>query len=202
MRNFLVTNGSFIGGSLVPPGAIVSEVALNGATPGEALVEVDDSGKPVNDADLPRLLHIGSGFVHVPVAPVSPHAPNPTRAQAVPGHTPGAALPLAGDRGYVPAEGVESNEAAAARVERLKRELAEATAMLEGVEDLEPEPPQRRGEQEPGLLDQSVPKLIEDLDGISDTAEIDRLIAAETAGKSRTSALDALQARRDELTAE
>lgn len=201
MTQYLVTNGSFIGGSLVPPGALVSDADLNWAEPGSALVEVDASGRPVKDEDLPKLLHIGSGFVHVPVAPVSPHAPNPTQPQAVPGFTPGAALPFAGKRGYVPAEGVESNEAAAARVERLKKELEEATAMLEDVEDLEPEGAQRRGSQEPGLLDKSVPVMVAELEKIDDVRQIDDLIADERAGKSRVSALNALQERRDALTA-
>jgi hypothetical protein len=53
--------------------------------------------------------------------------------------------------------------------------------------------------EEPGPLDQSVEALAEHLASIDDPAEIDRLIEAETAGKSRKGALAALEARRDEL---
>jgi hypothetical protein len=52
---------------------------------------------------------------------------------------------------------------------------------------------------EPGPLDKSIPDLTAYLDGVDDTVEIDRLIAAETAGKSRKGALDALEARRTVL---
>lgn len=54
---------------------------------------------------------------------------------------------------------------------------------------------------EPGPLDQSVEALIEHLAGIDDADEVQKLIDAETAGKSRKGALTALEARRDELLA-
>jgi len=53
---------------------------------------------------------------------------------------------------------------------------------------------------EPGPLDKSIPDLIEYLVGVTDLAHIEALIAAENAGKSRVGALEALEARRDELT--
>jgi len=53
---------------------------------------------------------------------------------------------------------------------------------------------------EPGPLDQSIPDLIEYLKGVTDLAHVNALIDAEQAGKSRTGAMAALEARRDELT--
>ena len=54
-------------------------------------------------------------------------------------------------------------------------------------------------EVEPGPLDGSVGDLTTHLATVDDPAEIERLIQAETAGKSRKGALTALEARRDEL---
>jgi len=54
---------------------------------------------------------------------------------------------------------------------------------------------------EPGPLDGSVDELTAHLETISDPDEVQRLIDAETAGKSRKSAIAALEARRDELLA-
>jgi hypothetical protein len=51
---------------------------------------------------------------------------------------------------------------------------------------------------EPGPLDQSIADLTAHIDGIDDADEIQRLIDAETAGKSRSGALAALN---DRLTA-
>lgn len=55
---------------------------------------------------------------------------------------------------------------------------------------------------EPGPLDGSIESLQEHVAGVDDVAEIDRLIAAETGGKSRKGALDALEARKAELEAQ
>jgi hypothetical protein len=54
---------------------------------------------------------------------------------------------------------------------------------------------------EPGPLDHSVEALTEYLAGVKDPDEIQKLIDAETGGKSRKGALAALEARRDELLA-
>jgi hypothetical protein len=54
---------------------------------------------------------------------------------------------------------------------------------------------------EPGPLDQSVEKLTAWLEGVTDADEVEKLIAAETAGKSRAGAITALEARRDALLA-
>lgn len=57
------------------------------------------------------------------------------------------------------------------------------------------------GAAEPGPLDAGVEALTAHIAGIDDVDEIQALIAAETAGKSRKGALAALEARRDELLA-
>ena len=57
------------------------------------------------------------------------------------------------------------------------------------------------GASEPGPLDQSVEKLVKYLEGVEDADEVQSLIDAETAGKSRAGAIAALEARRDRLLA-
>lgn len=57
------------------------------------------------------------------------------------------------------------------------------------------------GSGEPGPLDGSVDDLTEHLATVTDADEVQKLIDAETAGKSRKGALAALEARRDELLA-
>lgn len=52
---------------------------------------------------------------------------------------------------------------------------------------------------EPGPLDQSIPDLTAYLADVDDVEYIDALIDAETDGKTRVGALEALNARRDEL---
>lgn len=54
---------------------------------------------------------------------------------------------------------------------------------------------------EPGPLDMSVDDLAAHLATVEDADEVQALIDAETAGKSRKGALAALEARRDELLA-
>jgi hypothetical protein len=54
---------------------------------------------------------------------------------------------------------------------------------------------------EPGPLDQSVDDLTAYLATIDDADEVQKLIDAETAGKSRKGAITALETRRDEILA-
>jgi hypothetical protein len=54
-----------------------------------------------------------------------------------------------------------------------------------------------KSDDEPGPLDQSVEKLTAYLDTVNDADEVQKLIDAETAGKSRAGALAALKARQD-----
>lgn len=56
-------------------------------------------------------------------------------------------------------------------------------------------------DQEPGPLDQSIEKLTEYLEGVTDADEVEKLIEAEKGGKSRAGAITALEARRDALLA-
>lgn len=57
------------------------------------------------------------------------------------------------------------------------------------------------GEPEPGPLDQSVEKLTAYLETVADADEVQKLIDAETAGKSRSGAITALEARKDAILA-
>lgn len=54
---------------------------------------------------------------------------------------------------------------------------------------------------EPGPLDQSVERLTAYLADVTDADQVQKLIDAETAGKSRAGAIAALEARRDALLA-
>lgn len=205
MRHFIVAQPSFIANQLVAAGSRVTEYDLGLSEPGEQLIEVDERGSPLNPADVNRLIGIDVNLAPVQVAPVAPHAPNPTRAQALPPQ-PAGGVSLAGDRRYVPADGVESNEAADARVERLKRELAQAEELLAAAGTASgdgPVAPTRRSAQadpvEPGPLDQSIPDLEKHLATINDPAELERLRTAEVSGKSRTGAIAAIDARSEEL---
>lgn len=212
MKRWILLEASYIASTLLAPGSVVTEEDLGPDTePGRALVEVDENLQPVTDDGRRQLLQSGVlPLGTAQIAPVNPHAPNPTRPQAIP---PRAVLDpaLATDRGYVPAEGVESNEAVSARAEQTDQ-LIRRQAEISEQGQAQPEAPQRRtsarstdsgstggeggGEPiEPGPLDQSIEKLSAHLDGVDDRDELTRLRAAETAGKSRTGALDAIDAR-------
>lgn len=148
MRHFIVAKPSYIADRLVDAGSRITDAWLNGAEPGTNLIETDEAGVPKDPRDIATLLATGVNLGPVQVAPVAPHAPNPTAPQAIPAQAAGG-VQLAGDREYVPADGVESSEAAAARVESLKAQLAaaeEAAAALAAADpgDLAPEPPKRR----------------------------------------------------------
>ncbi|RVT93702.1 hypothetical protein [Sphingomonas crocodyli] len=108
-------------------------------------------------------------------------------------------LPDFGKKGDAPAE-------ATAEIDRLKAALADETARADEAEakvaELEAKlAAANKPSGEPGPLDQSVEKLTEHLQTMTDADEIEKLIAAETAGKSRSGALAALKARQDELLA-
>ncbi|MBV9528170.1 hypothetical protein [Sphingomonas sp.] len=115
MKTFLLKEPHFIGGTLLAAGSRVTEAELAGSKPGQGLVEIGANGQPKHKEDAEDLRHLGISAAPIEVAPVSPHAPNPTAPQALPAHNVGEVLP-AGE--YVAAEGVESNEAAAARAEQ------------------------------------------------------------------------------------
>lgn len=210
MKRYMVTQGSFIGSQLISPGSVLTDYQLGGATAGSTLVEIDANGNPVNPADMETMRLAGINFGPVQVAPVMPHAPNPTRPQAIPGQAPGA-VAFAEDREYVPGEGVESNESAAARVERLEGELATARAAANAiaadtgnqVNQEGPITPARRGAATPtsGPLDGSIPDLEKHLGTVNDTAALAHLRETEVAGKNRAGALAAIDSRSEELSA-
>jgi hypothetical protein len=122
MKRYILTEAHFIGGSLLAAGSIVTEADLGtyrdekgkeqAVKAGSGLVEVDAKGQPVNDDDQARLRDLGVSAVPIEVAPVAPHAPNPTAPQALPPHGTGEVVPPGQ---YVAAQGVESDEAAEAR---------------------------------------------------------------------------------------
>jgi len=212
MRYFIVAEPSFIGAQLVGIGSRLNENDLNGSTPGNHLIEINEDGSPINQKDRARLLKALAGASSVAIAPIAPHAPNPTAPQAIPGQRPGSVQLAGGDLNFRPAVGVETDEAAAARIAQLEAEietLRQARAAAgSGVSTLlTPEPPVRRpetgseGEQggpakvEPGPLDLSIPDLETHLAGVSDTEVLTQLRTAEVAGKSRVGALAAIDAR-------
>lgn len=99
--------------------------------------------------------------------------------------------------GKVPDLGREPQEVAdeAATLDALRQEndaLKLRIAQLEAAQT---------GGEEPGPLDQSVDKLTAYLETVTDPDQIEQLIAAEKAGKSRSGAISALEARRDALLA-
>lgn len=212
MRSFIVTRGSFIADTLVAEGSIVTDEDLRGAEPGSALVEVDPvTLVPVNQEEAIKLRGLPT-TAPIEIAPIAPHAPNPTQPQAVPAHGPGAAAIVArGQTRYVPAEGVESYEAAEARATQLREALAAAEAQAAALREAEAagvtaEPPTRRssrsgdtGNAEPTVLDQSIPDLEASLADINDADELQRLREQEVGGKSRSGALSAIDARIAEL---
>lgn len=124
MKRFILEEPHFIGGTLLAAGSIVNEAELgefkkDGKThkvePGQFLIEVNAKGEPVKNEDRERLQNLGISAVPIEVAPVAPHAPNPTAPQALPPHGVGEVVP-AGH--FVAADGVESDEAAEARAEQ------------------------------------------------------------------------------------
>lgn len=88
-----------------------------------------------------------------------------------------------------------ANNDQASRVTELEAENARLTARVTELEA------KLDAGDEPGPLDQSVEKLTAYLETVTDADEVDRLAIAERAGKSRTGAITALEARRDALLA-
>ena len=80
--------------------------------------------------------------------------------------------------------------------------MVEPGASAEGdFTDVNPEWFEGADAAEPGPLDGSVDELTAHLATVDDVDAVQKLIDAETAGKSRKGALAALEARRDELLA-
>ena len=80
--------------------------------------------------------------------------------------------------------------------------MVEKGASAEGdFGDVNPEWFEGGDAPEPGPLDQSIPDLEKHAAGMDDADEVQKLIDAETAGKSRAGAIAVLEARRDALLA-
>lgn len=79
--------------------------------------------------------------------------------------------------------------------------MVEAGKSAETDEDVNEEWFSAGEASEPGPLDGSVVELTEHLAGVNDVDEVQKLIDAETAGKSRKGALAALEERKAELEA-
>lgn len=204
MRHFVVIAPSFIRDQIAGIGSRVTDADLNGSTPGSALVEVSEDGRPLDSKDVERVRLALAGAAPIAVAPIAPHQPNPTSPQALPGQAAGGLMLAGRDLPYVAAG--SADESAASRVERLRSELAaaEAEAAAAPADALVPEPPVRRSGDagrppEPGPLDGSIPDLETHLGTINDLAEVQALREGEVAGKSRTGALAAIDARIAEL---
>lgn len=115
MKRFILLQPHFIGATYLSAGSIVTEDDLNGAEPGKELVEVNDRNQAVKKEDAGKLTALGIPVGPTEIAPTSPHAPNPTQPQGLPSHGVDELEP-AGN--FVPADGVESDEAAEARKEQ------------------------------------------------------------------------------------
>ena len=150
-KHFVLSEVSFIGGALLAVGSRVTSDDLGTyidakdgkekeVSPGRTLIEIDgDTGQPVNKGDYAALQGIAGSLSVEPIAAVAPFAPHPTRAQGAPAQPPGG-VSLA-ERGLRtgPAEGVESNEAAAARLEQAVN-AAKTTEALGGGSTRRPAP--------------------------------------------------------------
>lgn len=201
MRRFIVTEGSFLAGQLVAPGSVVNEAQLNGSTPGKFLVEIDGTGRAKDPEKQALVTGLMTGAAPVSVAPISPASPGSIHPQAVPAQPPGGVQFAGNDLPFI-AAGADG-EPLGDRVARLRAELAAAVAaMPAGGAALQPEPPLRRSETEPqgpGPLDGSIPDLEAHLATVNDLAAVQALREGEQAGKGRTGALAAIDARAAEL---
>lgn len=108
-----------------------------------------------------------------------------------PKHTPapGAAKSKGGKDGAADSDAIDALKAELeGKIALVDERLAELAAKLGTA----PQP-------DPGPLDQSIPDLTAYLETVSDLGTLDALIEAEKAGKSRSGALEALEARKAAL---
>lgn len=154
-KHFVLSGVSFIGGALLAVGSRVTSDDLGtyidpkdgeekDVTPGRTLIEIDGAtGQPVNKADYAALQGIAGSLSVEPIAAVAPFAPNPTKAQGSPTQPPGGVSLANNALRTGPAEGVESNDAAAARLEQAVN-AAKATQAIGSERRPAPEAPTRR----------------------------------------------------------
>lgn len=118
MKRWMLSEPAFIGAALLAAGSIITETDLPigldpddeegeremRSAPPTSAIEINENGQAVKKKDRGAAAALGIGVVEV--APIAPHAPNPTMPQALPAHGVGEALP-AGT--YVPADGAQGS---------------------------------------------------------------------------------------------
>lgn len=160
LKHYMLTESAFIAGALLTAGSLINSDDLGQAEkpildkdgkptgktetvdvrPPSSAIEVDAKGVPKSDEDADILAAAVGNVAGVPIAPVQPHAPNPTHAQGAPAQPAGGVQVVERQLPTEPAEGVESNEAAAARAEQ--KDAATETAAAISAKT---EAPKRRG---------------------------------------------------------
>lgn len=85
MKYYRLTEVSFIGGSLLAPGSFITSADLGivknakgeeeYVRPGATMVEVDEAGNPVNDAEAAKLQGAAAALVEVPLNTAPTQAP-------------------------------------------------------------------------------------------------------------------------------
>lgn len=160
IKHYMLTAPAFIGGALLVAGSRINSDDLGTAekpvldkdgkptgktetvevAPPKDAIEVDEHGVPKRKEDSDLLASVVGDVAGVPIAPVQPHAPNPTHPQGAPAQPAGGVQVVDRQLPTEPAEGVESNEAAEARADQ--REAAQDTA--QAISD-KAEAPKRRG---------------------------------------------------------
>jgi len=130
MKRWMLTEAAFIGAALLAAGSVITEndlpvgpdpededgeAEIRSAPPTSA-IEINEDGQAVKKKDRAAAAALGIGVVEV--APIAPHAPNPTMPQSLPSHGVGETLPPGT---YVPADGAQGS------AETLEAEMLAAT---------------------------------------------------------------------------
>lgn len=120
MKRWMLTEAAFIGAALLAAGSIITEedmpVGLDPtdedgereirSDPPISSIEINEKGEAVKKKDRAAAAAFGIGYTEV--APIAPHAPNPTMPQSLPPHGVGETLPPGT---YVPADGAQGSAA-------------------------------------------------------------------------------------------
>lgn len=157
--------------------------------PAGSVIYIDTDLNEITKDNTPNLREPGSAPIVAPVviAAIAPTGPNPTMPQQVPhgfvqtmgGYTDAIGAPLVAEGSVAEAE---HRAAAASSIV-----VEEGTTVIPSTE--------------PGPLDGSVTELTAYLQTVTDPAAVDALTVSEKGGKSRSTALAALDARAAELKA-
>lgn len=98
MKRWMLTEAAFIGAALLAAGSIITEEDLPvgidptdeegereiRSDPPTSSIEINEAGQAVKKKDRAAAAALGIGYTEV--APIAPHAPNPTMPQALPPH--------------------------------------------------------------------------------------------------------------------